>query len=259
MRTKTTILLLLALAAFAAAPLASGARSRTAATTTFKGRFVCDYGGRQVPLTWAQVQLVALGRETIYGDPYFHTTASPAVAGTDGEWSFTVPQDANESYRIQIAFTGAGVTVEDYPAHTPVSWETDSNYNDRPVQDYGTQVVPTAACGVWAALKDARRDYIRLLGGPPPYGDLTVQYGGATLGWPFTAYTTIVWPTDYPATNVEARHEFAHTIRNATMPEWKFLQDTHDSDFRTRTSPCRRTTDRYAFHEGWAESWAGDF
>jgi hypothetical protein len=250
-----TLFLLLAIALAAIAPGAS----RAFGTTTYKGRFVCDYGGKQVSLAWARVRLIPLGRETIYGDPYFDTYVPPAVAGTDGEWSFSVAQDSNESYEIEIGLTGAGVTVEDYFARQPVSWRTDSNYNDRPVHDYGTQVVPTAACGVWAALRDARRDYARLIGSPPPYGDLTVQYGGPNLGSPYTAYTTIVWPNDYSATNAEARHEFAHTIRNATMPEWKFLQDAHDADFRTRSSPCRRTSDRYAFHEGWAEFWAGDF
>jgi len=256
MRIRKTTLLLVTTAAFTAS-LASSAVSQAQDMTTFRGRFACAQGG--APLAGASVQLQGIPPSSRNGSDRFAATYNAVAAGADGEWSFSVPRDSNQSFYVRVSLTGGGVAVDQYPTLSPVEWATDSNYNDVAVQDYGTQPVPGVACPLWVALKDARRDYRRITGHEPPNGDVVAQYGGPNVGSPYTAYLTIVWPTGHPVTAPEARHEFAHTIRNATMPEWRWLQEVQDGDFRERSSPCRRTSERYAFHEGWAEFWARDF
>src|SRR5438093_12510190 len=98
------------------------------------------------------------------------------------------------------------------------------------------------------------------MGKRPPYGDLVAEDDAPNLGTPFTAYTTIVWPKGYRVGTPAVAHEFAHTIRNSSLgSEGAFLDEVSQHDFRVRTMHCEKTTPQYAFHEGWAEFWAGDY
>jgi hypothetical protein len=260
---------LLAAAAVVAAALVPGLAAESSAaaasaTTTFKGRFVC--GDR--PLAGAEVQLVGVPRETpiffgLFGTAQGVVATLPThKAGPDGDWSFTVPQTRDTNYYVEVSLDDeSGTRVVDYSSGTTASSRTEgTNFNDRDVQDYHTQSYGGPECVLWLALRDAYQDYIKLMAKRPPYGDLVAEYGALNDGAPYTAYTTIVWPRGYPADAAAVRHEFAHTIRNASLgSEARFLDEVSQGDFRSPHDPCRQTTTQYAFHEGWAEFWAGDF
>ena len=251
-----------ALPSFAPAPSSAATND----TATFKGRFVC---GNQ-PLAGARVELLGEPRvhSSLLGTDFRvgFTPRGTRYANSDGAWSFTVPRTEDTNYFLQVSLDdGRGTIVTQYPstsATAVVPGAGGTNFNDVPVQDYHSQAYPGEECGLWLALKDAYGDYARLMGKRPPYGPILAQYDAPNRGTPYAAYTTIVWPKGYPTAGQRVRHEFAHTIRNASLgSEDAFLDDVSQEDFRVRKfdASCTRTTPQYAFHEGWAEFWAGDF
>jgi hypothetical protein len=266
MRSMKRLLVAVAVATAALVPGLSAASSFASAadTTTFKGRFVCG----DWPLAGARVELTGEPREYpilfgIFGSAKGYVGAPiTARAGSDGEWSFTVPRTSDTNYFVRVVLDDErGTAVTDYPSPAPASSRTEgTNFNDRTLHDYHTQSYAGPECVLWLALRDGYQDYIKLMAKRPPYGDLVAEYGAPNDGAPYTAYTTIVWPSGYPVNDAAARHEFAHTIRNASLgSEARFLDEVSQADFRQPHRPCRQTTTQYAFHEGWAEFWAGDF
>jgi hypothetical protein len=250
---------------------ATASIASSAATTEFKGRFTC--GDR--PLAEARIELLGAPRPSssggIFGfiapleDHVTSTVKGTAYAGSQGEWSFTVPRTKSVNYYLRAVLDdGRGTIVTEYPSAdaayaTPGSGGT--NFDDVAVQDYHTQEYPNDECKLWLALKDSVQSYTRLMGKRPPYGDVVAAYGAPNRGVPFAAYTTIVWPHGYVVgSGARARHEFWHTIRNASLgSEDAFLDEVSQQDFRLNSKPCARTTAQYAFHEGWAEFWGRDF
>lgn len=274
-RAKTLCRVWIAAAVLALAVLGSAASSASA-STTFTGRFVCQDRGEELPLAGASVSIDSvLQSGPILGifpgpDP-FSFTRGTALTGPDGDWSFTVPDRGQDGYRSNFTVTvslddQAGTVVSDWPNAGPTSFPQGSNQNDREVQDYHTVALPGGQCPLFLALKRAREDYERAMGRPAPFGVVHAEYGdGPSLGFPYTAYNTIIWPQDYPigpgpGSQVHAIHEFAHLVRNASLGSRSaFLDEVSQFDYRRRRDVCRRTSPRYAFHEGWAEYWAGDF
>jgi hypothetical protein len=262
------LLVVLAVAAAALVPVIAPEPSsaRGTDTTTFKGRFVCG----DEPLAGAQVELLGEPRvhSSLLGTDFRvgFTVRGTRYANSDGAWSFTVPRTEDTNYYVQVSLDdGRGTIVTHYPntsATAVVPGSGGTNFNDVPVQDYHSQAYPGEECGLWLELKNAYGDYARLMGKRPPYGPILAQYDAPNRGTPYAAYTTIVWPKGYPTGGQRVRHEFAHTIRNASLgSEDAFLDEVSQEDFRVRKfdASCTRTTPQYAFHEGWAEFWAGDF
>ena len=250
--------------AFLSGVAADRSSAAAAATTTFKGRFVCG----DEPLAGARVELLGEPRvhSSLLGTDFKvgFTVRGTRYASSQGEWSFNVPRTKDTNYYVQVYLDdGRGTIVTDYPntgATAAVPGAGGTNFNDVPVQDYHSQAYPGEECGLWLALEDAYQDYARLMGKRPPYGDLVAQYDGPNRGTPYAAHTTIVWPRGSTVSDAGARHEFAHTIRNASLgSESAFLDEVSQEDFRLRGGPCRRTSAQYAFHEGWAGFWAGDY
>jgi hypothetical protein len=251
------------------------APAATAATTLFTGRFVCEDRGVQLPLAGAQVKIFGKPQDRHgflgLGDAtFFYAQIGADQTGADGEWSFAVHRrQGNEqryNFYVQVSLDdGDGTTVSDWPAATPVSFSTDTNQNDVAVQDYHTLALPGGECALWLALKHAREDYNTVTGQPTPFGGTHAQYDGPNVGWPYTAYDTIIWPRDYPpgpgpGSQVAAIHEFAHLVRNSSLgSEGNFLHEVEHFDYRRRGNDCRRTSPQQAFHEGWPEFWARDF
>src|SRR5439155_15276522 len=141
-------------------------------------------------------------------------------ADDDGGFRFTVPQNLPHSDEFYYNFfprlvldDGQGTSVRDYPSPAPVAFNTDTNLNNKTVQDYRTQLIKSEECALWLALKGAYHDYAHLMGKRPPYGNVVADYDGPNRGTPATAYTTIVWPRGYGISDAAVRHEFAHTIR----------------------------------------------
>jgi hypothetical protein len=274
MRPRRFLAAALVIAAASVTALAAGSSlASSAATTEFKGRFVC--GDR--PLAEARIELLGAPRSSgssggggIWGwiaplDSHpSYTVRGTTYAGSQGEWSFKVPRTKSVNYYLRAVLDdGRGTVVTDYPSTDPVAATPGSggtNFDDVAVQDYHTQSYPGHECKLWLALKDANASYAQLTGKRPPYGDVVAEYDAPNRGTPYAAYTTIVWPRDYPvADGAGVRHEFWHTIRNASLgSEEAFLDEVSQHDFRVRGSVCARTTPQYAFHEGWAEFWAHD-
>jgi hypothetical protein len=273
----------LAIRALAVAAAASAAASLPAfapepssaagsAATVFKGRFVCG----DEPLAGARVELRGGPRASSSGGGIFglfglgldehvaYTVRDTAYTTSQGDWSFTVPRTKSTNYFLVATLDdGRGTIITRSPSPDPIAavpGAGGTNFDDVPLHDYHTQAYPGAECALWLALEDAYHAYARLMGKRPPYGGLVAQYDAPNRGMPYTAYTTIVWPRDYPVSDAAALHEFAHTIRNASLgSESAFLDEVSQEDYRLRGDPCRRTTPQYAFHEGWAEFWARDF
>lgn len=272
MRMNALLAAAVTIAALVAA-LASSSSASTSATTQFKGRFVC--GDR--PLAQARIELLGAPKDSgssgggIWGwiaplDSHpNYTVRGTAYADEQGNWSFTVPRTKSVNYYLRAVLDdGRGTVVTAYPSTDPIAATPGSggtNFDDVSLQDYHTQAYPGHECELWLALEDVARSYAELTGKRPPYGDLVAEYGAPNSGSPYSAYTTIVWPRDYPVGDgAGVRHEFWHTVRNASLgSEPAFLDEVSQFDFRSHTSPCRRTTAQYAFHEGWAEFWARDF
>jgi hypothetical protein len=257
------LLPLLATIATVAIPAAS---ARSAGETTFVGRFACE-GTGAAPVVGARVEL----REKVELKGEFQSSASGRLAsvgvtGADGEWSFTVPRSTEFRfiYTPVLVLDSPTLGVVDYRTGAPITVQGPlTHYNDVPLSDFQTLPVPLNQCALWNQLRKEYLDYSRLMGAPPRYGKLSALWDGPNLGEPYTDYTTIVWPNRYwaPVASTLVRHEFAHTIRNASLGgRDTFLADARaGADPRLRGSPCRLITPQYAFHEGWAEYWAGDF
>ena len=286
-RIRHLIVAIMSCAALVPGLAAGSSSASTPATTTFKGRFICksepltgngktmEQGTLNIladnPLAGARVEL--LGEPRAYSSVVgvhlqdFHvgfTVRGTVYAGANGDWSFTVPQTEDTNYFVQVSLDdGRGTIVSHYPdlaAAAVVPGTGGTNFNNRPVQDYHTQSYPGQECRLWLALKNVNHEYAQLMGKRPPYGTLVAQYDAPTKGTPWTDYTTIEWPSGFPVSRERVRNEFWHTIRNASLgSEAAFLDEVSVGDPMLRRSPCSRTSPQYAFNEGWAEFWAGDF
>lgn len=277
--TLRTLGLAAALVAFAAAVTtlpASAARSDQ--VTVFKGQFVCDVGGVQLPLAGAAVYLDQVGHFGssgflgigAAGDVFGVAGVQSGLTGPDGEFHLEVPfsSDNNQDYAVRVVLAdGYGFTVREWPNGDLVTFSTGTNQNDVPVQDYHTQVLTNPECGVWLAFEAAAAQYKRVTGHRVAEWSfrLGFDYGGPNRGDPWTDYLTVNWPRGYAADSfaaekVAAAHELAHLIRNFGLrSQQQSAQELTGFDFVQRRNPCTQTGPALAFYDGWAEFWAGDY
>jgi hypothetical protein len=242
----------------AAVPAASG---HSGLTTTFDGRFAC--AGTGAPLVGARVELHGADASTSSRSHYWQVTVGVAdgETGADGQWSFTVERGSlGIDYWPVLVLDTPALGIVDYLTGSALEFAGPDHLNDVDQWDFETLEVPTNVCTLWNQLRASYVGYVRLMGKAPRYGKLIAKVNAPTLGYPYTLNTTIMWPHSAAMYEGTIAHEFAHTIRNASLGgEGAFLEEVSDSDFRVRLSPCRRTTPKYAFHEGWAGFWASDF
>ena len=248
MRAAGTILVVLA-TILTAAPAASADLR-----TKWTGRFACNSGGQQVPLADAKVELWERGVDEL---PKWLTDSLISVkrTGPDGEWEFNTRSEDEDDFYIRILLTNDDIDVNEFPWPWPYFADTDSNQNDKAVQEYRTQLVP-GPCDVFLGMDEAYGDYVATMGTRPPYGDLTVLWGGPNAGVPLAPYSQVIWPRGYPAGDT-ARHEFGHTFRHVfDGPFSHWLLDVGFFEYAQQHRWCKQTNSGFAFNEGWANWWA---
>jgi hypothetical protein len=242
--------------------------SANAATMVLQGRFVCSDGGS---LAGARVELLQIYSRLLPEVPPNVRVAVATHADGNGGWRFRV-SGSESNWRVRAVLVNSDVGVKDFgiPWHNYA--DTLRTQNNRPLADYGTQVVRGAECRLWRAFKAAADGYRRDTGGGHPAGAITVFENAPTAGVPFSPYTDVFWPAGYPTiknigTTAQpvirsvAQHEFAHTVRHALDGDRAhFLFDSARFWYaRSHSgSSCRRTNHGFAFNEGWAEYWADE-
>ncbi len=239
----------------------AGAPAALADTTQYRGAFKCADGR---PLAGARVELWQQHVRWLPKIPPNIVMRNAARANADGAWSFRISGDETNWF-LRLVLVGQDAEVHDFP--WPWNWyaETLRSQNDRPVRDYGTQLVSGYQCGVWNGFSDAGREFREQVGRNPPQGVTTVLAGAITAGVPVTMYNAVWWPSGYPvyksSGSSTAKHEFAHVFRH--LFDGGFAHFLFDSTYfwylRSHSSTsCKGTNSGFAFNEGWAEFWAGE-
>jgi hypothetical protein len=248
--------------------LAVTAASSSAATTVLQGRFACNDGAS---LAGVRVELLKIYSRLLPEIPPNVRVAVATHADANGGWGFRV-SGGETNWRVRAVLVNSDVGVKDFGIPWHHYADTLRTQNDRPLADYGTQIVPGAECRLWRAFKAAADGYRADTGGGHPAGTITVLDNAPTSGVPFSPYTDVFWPAGYsPTENVGtvaepvfrsvAQHEFAHTVRHALDGDRAhFFFDTARFWYlRSHSgSSCDKTNHGFAFNEGWAEYWADE-
>jgi hypothetical protein len=246
--------------------LATG--SAGAATMVLQGRFVCNDGGS---LAGARVELLQIHSRLLPEIPPNVRVRLAIHADANGGWGFRVSGDET-NWRVRAVLVNADVGVKDFAIPWHHYADTLRTQNNRPLADYGTQVVPGAECRLWRAFRDAADGFRADTGRGHPAGGITVLENAPTAGVPFSPYADVWWPAGYsPVKNIGtaaapvmrsvAQHEYAHTFRHAfdgdlthfTLDSGRFWYLRQHSG-----SSCEQTNHGFAFNEGWAEYWADE-
>lgn len=257
----------LALALMLATVLTVAPRA-SAATMVLKGRFACNDGGA---LADVRVELLQIYSRRLPEITPNVQVARAIRADANGGWGFRV-SGSESNWRVRAVLVNGDVGVKDFGLPWHHYADTLRTQNNRPLADYGTQVVPGAECRLWRAFRDAADGYRRDTGGGHPGGPVTVFENAPTAGVPFTPYTDVFWPAGYsPTENVNlgakvvtrsvAQHEYAHTFRHALDGgKAHFALDSARFWYlRTHSgSACEQTNHGFAFNEGWSEYWADE-
>jgi hypothetical protein len=264
-----------------AGPLTERASARAAGeySTRWIGSWHCNDRGSIVPMAGARVELWQRGIDAL---PKFLTDDLIAVTYADdnGAYEFNTSSDGEDDFYIRVsADDNATVRLENW--WEPWAWFTDTatNQNDVPVQDFGSLAIQaryfadrgSPECAIWQGVRDAYLDFESQLGFGPPGGPREVQANVPTLT-PVAPYTEILWPPFRQAGPVETvsgvsfptkrttAHEFAHTFRHAYDGGLAhFLIDAATYAYPQTHSSCKETNSGFAFNEGWAEYWSGEF
>jgi hypothetical protein len=235
------------------------------------GRFVCAVGDEQVPLAGAHPALSIehkSGYDAISGSGPPAGVQRTTYTGSDGAFEFDdVSSTGYYNYSVQAwLYDDEGLSVRAWSSALPIGAGTVQlpHHEDSGTLDFGTNQFPSPACGVFEAVRQAEANYRDIVGSGPPYGDLHVDFGGPTEGFPWADGSSIEWPQGYAgddeaALNVAAAHAFALTVENFAFKGSSLLQEAMRWDVRVRTDPCTSTTPEVAFYEGFASYWAGDF
>lgn len=248
--------------------------SASASTMRLQGRFACNDGGS---LAGVRVELLKIHSRLGPEIPPNVEVEVATQADGNGGWGFRV-SGAVTNWRVRAVLTNADVGVKDFPIPWHHYADTLRTQNDRPLADYGTQVIPGSECRLWRAFKDAADGYRADTGGGHPGGKVTVLENAPTAGTPLSPYTDVYWPAGYsPVRNIDidfglgplvprsvARHEYAHTFRHALDGgKLHFASDslefwyarTHSASSCKQNKPANHG---FAFNEGWAEYWADE-
>jgi hypothetical protein len=257
-----------AVAAIALGMLAAAPGSAQAVDMVLKGRFTCNDGQ---PLADMRVELMHTKTRLLPEIWPNQTVSRAGRTGPNGEWEWRVT-GGETNWRVRAVLVNNDVGVKNFPTTWHHYHDTLRTQNNRPLADYGTQVVPGAECRLWAAFKSAADGYRADTGTSSPAGKVTVLDNAPTSGVPFTPYTDVFWPGNYapirnigpanaPVMRSVAQHEFAHSFRHQL--DGNKAHFAYDSArfwyLRSHSSTsCDSTNHGFAFNEGWAEYWADE-
>jgi hypothetical protein len=237
--------------------------------TVYKGQWLCDDRGSVSPLQGMNVELWKRGWDWL---PVEISGSQIAHGFTDaaGRFAMTTPTD-DDNYFVRMALRdGHGVHLKDFWGINDWSIDTGQTHNDQPVRNYGGLLLRTPGqshkCAIWAGVHGANEDFRAQTGFEVATHGVEIDADAVTAGVPFTPGTTILWPGGFevgyggPGDATITHHEFGHVIRHGFDGDFgHFLGDVVTYNYLQNHEPCNHTNAGYAFNEGWAEYWAGDY
>ena len=187
--------------------------------------------------------------------------------GADGRYSIPVKASDNFDLYVKVLLhDDDGVELENW--YSPFTWETTtSNKRSRSgTVDLGTWQIGkdgsgTPKCAIWQGVHNAYGNYRQIIGSRPP-SNIKIEAEFPCCGTPFTTTNTIRWPGGYAvrANYSVPFHEFAHSVRHSLDGNFgHFLLDAARYQYPQTHTSCKVTNQGFAFNEGWAEYWAGDY
>ena len=247
--------------------------------TRWTGSWHCNDRGNVTPLAGARVELWQRGVDLL---PKFLTDTLVAVQHADenGAYEFNTLSDSEDDFYIRV-LTDDNSKVRLKSWWEPWAWFTDTgtNQNDVAEQNFGNAVIKarflaekgSPECAVWQGVRDAYMDFEALMGFAPPGGRRVVNANAPALT-PLAPYDMILWPPFHAAgrsvmdgdqlvpTKWTTAHEFAHTFRHVyDGGAIHFFEDVLGYNYAQMHKDCKETNLGFAFNEGWAEYWAGEF
>ena len=245
--------------------------SADAQATMFKGQWICNDRGAKRPIPGARVQLY---ERNWTGLPASVVAVEQDRDYTDADGRFSMSEPGNDSDRFFVRLTlkdRDDVHLRNW--YSPVNYTHDSGLrkNNASTKDFGVIQVGSSnpdrspKCAAWRAVHLAYREYEGATNSKPPYDELLIRGDAISAGVPYTTHPTINWPSNYPpgpnpGEIVTGRHEFAHSFRHVfDGSAAHFFFDVTRFGYTRQHQTCMKTNQAFAFNEGWAEYWAGDY
>ncbi|PXF49609.1 hypothetical protein BWQ96_00679 [Gracilariopsis chorda] len=129
-------------------------------------------------------------------------------------------------------------------------------YDGEPRVNMGTVNIDSTSCLAYTAFHDAVVDYFDRVGEANRSFSINLQ--GYVLHGPYTIYRAVMSPKKYNWTSIVAKHELAHVLRGIYDDD----EEHFDEDARKYGSDkfvvhdCNtKTSEGFAFNEGWAFFW----
>ena len=227
-----------------------------------KGQWTCKDGSAPAkPLNGARVEL--WHSKTAWRD----SKVTTRHLGADGRYSINVNADGHFDLYVKLLLhDDDGVELENW--YSPFTWETTtSNKRSRSgTVDLGTWQIGksgsgTPKCAIWQGVHNAYANFRQIIGTRPP-SNIKIEGEFPCCGTPFTTTNSIRWPGGYAvrANYSVPFHEFAHSVRHTYDGSFgHFLIDAARYQYPQTHTSCKVTNQGFAFNEGWAEYWAGDY
>jgi hypothetical protein len=255
--------------ALAALLIPLGATAHAGMHTVYKGQWLCDDRGSVSPLPGMNVELWKRGWDWL---PVEISGSRVGQGFTDGEgrFSMSTPTD-DDNYFVRMALRDAyGVHLKDFWGINDWSVDSGGSHNDVAVRDLGGLLLSKSGvshkCAIWAGVHAAYDEFRALTGFEIASHGVDIEADAVTAGVPFSPDTSTWWPSDFPAgyggpgDATITHHEFGHIIRHGFDGDLgHFLGDVVTYNYLQNHEPCNHTNAGYAFNEGWAEYWAGDY
>lgn len=279
MSIRRSILALLCLSISAATFGLTPAAKAEDFRTRWTGSWHCNDRGNVTPLAGARVELWQRGVDLL---PKFLTDTLVAVqhADANGAYEFNTLSDGEDDFYIRVLTDdNSKVRLENWWEPWPWFTDTSTNQNDVAAQNFGSLAINarffankgSPECAVWQGVRDAYLNFETLMGFAPPGGRRKVNANAPALT-PLAPYDMILWPPFYEAgpammdgdqlvpTKWTTTHEFAHTFRHVYDGGLAhFFEDAAGYLYPQMHKDCKETNLGFAFNEGWAEYWAGQF
>jgi hypothetical protein len=249
--------------------LAFSSAARAGQHTVYKGQWLCDDRGSVSPLQGMNVELWKRGWDwlpvELSGSQITHGFTDSA-----GRFAMTSPTDG-DNYFVRMALRdGHGVHLKDFVGINDWSVDSGESHNDQPVRNLGGLLLSTPGqshkCAIWAGVHGANEEFRAQTGFEVASHGVEIDADAVTAGVPFSPGTSIWWPGGFevgyggPGDASITHHEFGHVIRHGFDGDLgHFLGDVVTYNYLQNHEPCNHTNAGFAFNEGWAEYWAGDY